>query len=347
MSTEALLLTDEGSDRDQLRNEIRRLMAIIQVLMDRAEQGVNTDSSDFSLFQTTIMLEDKVRRRTGELEQALNKLDVTNAALEKSLQTLQQTQQQLVESEKMAALGQLVAGIAHEINTPVGIGVTAMSHLSDATINIESLLHSGSLTKGALERYISEMKEGGTLVLSSLTRADKLVQRFKQTAADQATHEKRQFCLDRLIEITCDSLKQTLIEKQVHVSITGESMIQINSYPGAVTQVITNLMMNSLNHAFDGVEEGLIEIDIRRNERQIELIYADNGRGINKDIVDHIFEPFYTTYRGKGGAGLGLHISYNLCQKVLGGHLEYIDSESAGTRFLLTFPVDAPSETDK
>ncbi|MEH6625926.1 MAG: ATP-binding protein [Motiliproteus sp.] len=332
-------IQDSGNP-EQLRAEVERLNHIISILMDQAERGINADSSDFSLFQTTIMLEDKVRQRTAELQQALLQLDDTNVVLEQSLQTLHQTQQQLIESEKMAALGHLVAGVAHEINTPVGVSVTATSHLCDRTRDIEVEVSGGNLTRAAMAQYMSEMAEGCGLILTNLMRANDLIQRFKQTAVDQATHEKRKFELGALIGDICGSLAPRLREQHVSVDLKLEHPVQINSYPGVIGQIITNLVVNSLDHAFDGGVGGRISIALYPEPGQVVLIFSDNGTGIREDVTGHIFEPFYTTRRGEGGTGLGLHISYNLSTEILGGTLECIESPASGAHFRLSFPVE-------
>ncbi len=338
--TDLISDVEDCNNPEQLRYEVERLNHVIKVLMDRAEQGVNTDSTDFSLFQTTIMLEDKVRQRTEELQQALLQLDDTNVALEQSLQTLHQTQEQLIESEKMAALGHLVAGVAHEINTPVGVSVTATSHLRDRTRDLEKEVAGGSLTRGNMGEYLSEITESCDLVLSNLMRADELIQRFKQTAVDQATHEKRTFELGELILDICSGLRPKLQEKHTSIELSSDNPVQIESYPGVIAQIITNLIMNSLDHAFDQVAAGYINIAISAEQDQVVLIYSDNGEGIREDVVEHIFEPFYTTRRGEGGTGLGLHISYNLSTEILGGTLECIESPAGGACFRLSFPLE-------
>ncbi|MCW8886203.1 MAG: HAMP domain-containing histidine kinase [Motiliproteus sp.] len=328
-----------GASKSELLTEIDRLQKIIYVLMDRAEQGVNSEATDFSLFQTTITLEDKIRRRTEELESAMQQLDDSNAALEQSLQTLHQTQQQLIESEKMAALGHLVAGVAHEINTPVGVGVTAVSHLREHNRQIVAQVKAGQLTKGTLEDYLTDIQENSELVLTNLQRAHELVQRFKQAAVDQATYEQRVFDLPQLLWEVLDSLKPRLQESDVEFEVAGAGPLEIDSYPGVIAQVITNLVINTLEHAFDDGGSGKITVQLEHDGEQIYLYFRDTGKGISADVIDHVFEPFYTTRRGEGGTGLGLHISYNLCSEVLGGSLECLPSPAVGAEFLLKLPL--------
>lgn len=337
-----MLLVDADSDRDALLEEVRRLETIIQVLMDRAELGESAESSDFSLFQTSILLEDKVRRRTGELQQALKQLDESNAALEQSLESLHETQQKLVESERMAAIGHLVAGVAHEINTPVGVGITGASHLEEATGHIGDQLNAGSLSRGALLDYLAEMREGCELIQYNLRRAGDLIQRFKEVAVSHIAHEKQHFDLGDLVREVCNSLKPSLQEKGAQLVVESEGPVPVDTSAGAIAQVLTNLVMNSLMHGFDQVERGRIGIRLRSEGERIRLIYTDNGCGLDTAIIDHVFEPFYTTRRGAGGTGLGLYICYNLVQEVLGGSIECGNAREGGAEFRIDLPMVAP-----
>lgn len=340
--TEPILRVTADSSRAQLLDELRRLEKIVEVLMDRAELGVNSESSDFSLFQTTIMLEDKVRRRTAELEQALKQLDESNAALEQSLQTLHETQKQLVESEKMAAIGHLVAGVAHEINTPVGVGVTGASHLRESTARIGAQVGAGHLSRRALLDYLAEMEEGCELIQFNLGRASELIQRFKQVAANQAAHDKLHFDLGDLVREIAYSLRPSLEAQGVQVAVESDRPLPVFSYSGAIIQIVTNLMMNSLVHGFDGVDQGRICIRLHGEGERVRLVYSDNGCGLDEAIIDHVFEPFYSTRRGAGGTGLGLYICYNLVQELLGGSIECGNAADGGAEFRLELPAEAP-----
>ncbi len=320
-----------------LLDEIARLNKIINVLMDRAEQSIN-EGSDFSYLQTTIALEDKVLRRTEELHDALDKLAQSNEELDLSLKALHETQQHLIESEKMAALGALVAGVAHEINTPIGIALTTNSHINNETSQIRNALKTSTMTKTRFEDYLNEVDDGCNLSLRNLERASDLIKRFKQVATHQ--NDLNRQCVDvvEVVKDICSTMSHTLKDKQITLAIEGQGPIIANTYPGAISQIITNLVANSAQHAFTEKGSHNIQISIQRTQTDISLLCADNGRGVPRDIIKHIFEPFYTTRRGSGGTGLGLHIAYNLATEVLEGDIQCSLPNEGGTLFTVKFP---------
>jgi len=239
--------------------------------------------------------------------------DVTerNAAeqeLRNTLERLQQTQNELVQSEKMASLGELVAGVAHEINTPVGIGVTAASHLADTTTNVARDFQEGRMTKSQLEQYLESAKKATKLLSVNLTRAAELIRSFKQVAVDQSSDGQRQFNLATYLDEVILSLAPKLTHSKHNVTVNCSPDINIHSYPGAISQIVTNLILNSLIHAFGDDEEGRMEIDVEDGADQITLTYADNGKGMDEEELSKAFDPFFTTKRNTGGSGLGFAI---------------------------------------
>lgn len=338
--TEGALPTDTTRmNSDQAAMEIARLNKIIQVLMDRAEIGLNTDNSDFSLFQTTINLEEKVRKRTAELQQALGQLAHTNEELDESLKVLKATQDQLVESKKMAALGGLVAGVAHEINTPVGVSITAASVVVSDVKEVKSLLRSGQLTQARMEQFLEMIENCGELTVSSLNRVAHMVSDFKQVAVNQQSMAK-QFCdLNQTITDTCFMLQAKISQHQVTLDTQYECAITGQTYESAVAQIITNLINNALSHAFNDTDNGLIRIRTHYDGQLARITFSDNGQGIAQDVLGKIFEPFYTTKRGDGGMGLGLHITYNLVTEILNGTIACYSERGRGSRFEIGFPM--------
>jgi C4-dicarboxylate-specific signal transduction histidine kinase len=275
----------------------------------------------------------RVQERTRELRQS-------NRALEQSLQQLRQTQAQLVEAEKLAALGSLVAGVAHEINTPVGIGVTAASHLESKVRQLAERYRGNRLTRSEFEAFIHVATEAAGMVLSNLNRAADLVQSFKQVAVDQASGEKRPFFLKSYIQEILVSLRPRLRQTNCSIHVNCPEDIRVNGRPGAFYQILSNFIMNSLFHGFEGREDGRIQIDVSREEQCAVLRYADDGTGIPPENLGKIFDPFFTTKLGQGGSGLGLHIVYNLVTKTLGGRIRCSCPEEGGTVFEITFPLD-------
>lgn len=265
-----------------------------------------------------------------------------NQILTEALYQLQETQKQLIESEKLATLGNLVAGISHEINTPIGIGVTAASTLEDETAALQQIYQSGSFTRATLEAYLQTAGRTSRLILSNLQRASDLVQSLKQISADQLYLERRQFTLYRYLHEILYSLEPTLKHTNHTVMIDGNEQASLESYPGALSQVVTNLVMNSIKHAYPTGEAGILRFSWHTEESRLIFLYSDDGCGIPAQDLHHVFEPFFTTARNNGGTGLGLHIVYNLVTQKLGGAIRCESEPNAGTRFVLELPSNAP-----
>ncbi len=278
-------------------------------------------------------LDRKVLERTKELEQK-------NRELEEAISRLKETQRQLVESEKMAALGGLVAGVAHEINTPLGIGVTAASHLEILAKEFVKKYEEGKLKRSDFEKFLDNLKQSTSIILSNLNRAAELVRSFKQIAVDQSAGDKRRFNVKKYVEEILMSLKPKWKKTKHKVELECPDDLEIVSYPGAFSQIITNLIVNSLNHAFEKNQEGLIRLKFYKDGDDLVFEYSDNGKGIPKDILPKIFEPFFTTKRSKGGSGLGLHILYNLVTQKLKGTVECESEKGKGTKFIIRVPLE-------
>ena len=267
---------------------------------------------------------------------------------ESAYQQLLETQKTLVEAEKLASLGALVAGVAHEINTPVGISLTTASQLEYATRKIESQLQSGAIRKSDFQSYLATARESCDLILSNSDRAANLIQSFKRVAVDQTSEARRDFGLADYLHEIITSLKPRLRRKHIQVEIECDSDIKLDSYPGALSQVITNLVLNALAHAFDEGDTGTITIRARQlPTHQVRLTIVDNGCGIPSSFIHRIFEPFFTTKRGKGGSGLGLHIVYNIVRQQLAGSIEVESTVGQGTIFAIIMPNIAPPPVNK
>jgi signal transduction histidine kinase len=268
-------------------------------------------------------------------------LEKANATLKESLETLERTRDQLVQSEKMAALGGLVAGVAHEINTPVGVGVTAASFLQTKTEELQRLYASGELKRSDLESYLQIIDEISHSILINMERAAELISSFKQVAVDQSSEEKRFFNLREYIGEVLLSLRPRYKNTGHEIEVTCDSDIEIFSYPGAYSQIVSNLIMNSLVHGFKGIDSGRMTFTITRSGGVIDFVYRDNGVGMDQDHVAKVFDPFFTTMRGKGGTGLGMSIVFNLVTQTLGGSIRCESSKGSGVTFSMRFP-DAP-----
>jgi C4-dicarboxylate-specific signal transduction histidine kinase len=269
-------------------------------------------------------LEQKVKERTRELSDTLAELKAT--------------QKKLVESEKMAALGSLVAGVAHEINTPVGTSITVASNLAAKTQTFANSINQGQLKRSVLNSYLETAQQSSELLVQNLHRAGELVNSFKQVAVDQSNLELRTFKVKEYIEGVLFSIAPQLKTSPHEITVSGDANLTLNSYAGCLAQVVTNLVMNSLKHAYPQEQPGKLHWEILSEEKDLKIIYTDDGCGIPPANLGKIFEPFFTTKRNEGGTGLGLHIVYNLINHKLGGSIEVDSQFGEGTRFSLTLP---------
>ena len=283
-------------------------------------------------------LEEKVELRTGELTAMNQELLATNQELNDLYRKLQETQDSLVRSEKMAALARLVTGMAHEINTPVGICVTLSSHLEDRTRDMEKIIGEGSLRRKDLEEWVDECRESAHMLLLNADRAAKLVANFKQVS-DQTGESRRSFNVRAYADEVLLLLHSRLKRFNHVVSVRGGENLRMDGYPGALAQILTNLLLNSLIHAYDEGESGRIDIELDSIADCLALTYHDDGKGMDSETKGKIFDPFFTTRRNQGQTGLGLCIVYNLVTQLYGGTIECISSPGAGTTFAIKLPL--------
>jgi len=268
-------------------------------------------------------------------------VDMRTKELKENIENLKVTQNQLVESEKMASLGGLVAGVAHEINTPVGISLTGITHFQHITTELKKLYEENNLSQDEFEEYIKTSYEIANSVYKSLTRAVEQIRSFKQVAVDQSNEHIRNFNIKEYIEEVLLSLHNRLKKTKHNINIHCDENLNINSFPGSFSQIITNFIMNSLIHGFKDIEKGNIDIYAKKIDDNIEIIYKDDGIGINKTNLKKIFDPFFTTNREGGGSGLGLNIVYNIITNRLNGNIKVTSEINKGTKFIITFPTKA------
>jgi len=298
-------------------------LAIVSILDISRQRQVEQEMQELNQ-----RLEERVLQRTEHLEQALARL--------KTMQS------ELVRSEKMAALGSLVAGIAHELNTPIGNGVTVASSIQAYTQALAEELRSARPRRSRMEQLVGSLNSGADIMLRSLDRAAALITSFKHVAVDQSSDQRRGFDLQRTLEELALML-QPMYKKQHRLELELAPGIQMDSYPGALTQVLTNFVSNAVNHAFGDGVSGSMHLRTRAApDGQVELLFSDNGRGIAEPDLKRVFEPFFTTRLGQGGSGLGLSIVYNLVTGVLGGRIELTSTPGQGTELRLLLPLVAP-----
>jgi signal transduction histidine kinase len=259
-----------------------------------------------------------------------------------------ETQRYLIETERLAALGSLVAGVAHEINTPIGTSLTVASTLAHRAAVFADQLASGEVHRSLLVEFAENCREGADLLVANLQRAAELVQSFKQVVADRSHADRRSFDLRLVTEQIVASVRPALPKPQRNsIVIEIPSGISLDSHPGAYGQVLTNLIFNAVTHAFADAPDGHMQIKARRlGEGQVEITFTDNGCGIPEDVQRHVFDPFFTTKRTQGNIGLGLYIVHNLVTQRLGGTITLLSSPGRGTAICMTIPPFAPAESN-
>ncbi|SMC61239.1 Histidine kinase-, DNA gyrase B-, and HSP90-like ATPase [Desulfocicer vacuolatum DSM 3385] len=254
-----------------------------------------------------------------------------------TLKKLKKTQAQLVESEKMAALGTLVAGVAHEINTPVWVCVTAVSSMVDKNNNLGKLFSEKKMKRSDLESFIQFTDDTGALVLKNLKRAGELVSGFKQVSVDQMTDQLRKFSLEPYFRDVIRSLKPKFGRRNVQICLAFQSAIEVTSYPGLYSQILTNLLVNSFTHGYKEKEGGKIMLFAAKQKEELVIQYSDDGNGMTTENKQRIFDPFFTTNK-EDGTGLGMHIVYNIVTQKLKGTISCESSPGHGVNFKIVLP---------
>ena len=347
MHTPTPLLYEDPADREALIERLEREGPFrdAEIRFRRADGTVRWVLSSWSVIELDgeaallTWLYDITGRKVAEAA-----ITAAKEEAERALGELRAAQESLIQAETMASLGQLVAGVAHEINTPIGIGLTAASHIGEQTRLLREHFAAGTLRRSVMADYLDNVGEGTRLLVANINRAAALVQSFKQVAVDQTSGERRVFELGVYIEEVLFSLRPRLKRTRLAVEVDCPESLSMDSYPGALSQVLTNLVINALVHAYGDGEAGTIRITVRpEGEAWLVLDFADDGIGIAPDHLPRVFEPFFTTKRGEGGSGLGLHIVFNTVNGVLGGSVTVRSTLGQGARFTLRLPRTAPA----
>lgn len=294
------------------------------------------DSMRQTLAESVDSLEEQVEERTHALK-------AVNARLQSTLEELQRMQTHLVQSEKLASLGSLVAGVAHELNTPIGTGVTVVSTICDKCVELRRQIETG-IRRSQLDAMLDDIAQAGALAQSALQRAARLVHDFKQVAVDQTSARRREFGLRETLEEMMAAVRLRHKHAPVRFEMAVPAGIALDSYPGALEQVLTNLIDNAVVHGAEGRQSCTIAISAEILDSSARIVVADDGNGIAAANLARIFDPFYTTRLGTGGSGLGLSIVYNLVTGVLGGHIRVESNAGEGTRFIADLPLVAPEQ---
>ena len=315
--------------KNTFSNMSNKIDGIVGTVIDITE--LNNVTKELNEINKT--LEEKIKDRTEDLEKS-------NDELEQTISNLIQTQKMLVEAEKMASLGGLVAGVAHELNTPVGNGLMGITHFLQISKKLEKDYANEIMTQSDFEEFIKITTDLAQQININLKKTALLVKNFKQVSVDQTSEQKREFNLKLYLEEIIYSLNYLIKQTRLKVTIQCDEEIELNSYPGAYSQILTNLITNSIRHAFEKQEEGLISINVQINpNNHLEITYKDNGKGISEENLSKIFDPFFTTNREDGGTGLGLNIVYNIVMSTLKGTIECNSIENEGVTFIIILPL--------
>jgi PAS domain S-box-containing protein len=281
----------------------------------------------------------------GERKRSELEMRKAKDAAEAALRNLRETQNSLIEAEKLAALGRLVAGVAHEVNNPVGISLTVASTLERKTALFTAEVARGDLRRSSLNDFLEASRDASSQLVANLNRAAELITSFKQVAADRNYSDQRVFDLGDLTEQVVMSLRPGLRKHNLTLNVDCQPNLMMNSYPGPYGQVLTNLFLNSVAHAFPDGKPGEVDIQVRESGKDnVEIIFSDNGCGMSLDVRRRAFDPFFTTRRDQGGTGLGLHIVYSIVTNRLGGRLDLDSEPGGGTRIQIILPRVAPLE---
>jgi signal transduction histidine kinase len=307
--------------------------AFNNMLQRTQEHMLRQTEAETEQAKLNLSLEGKVQQRTIALKEA-------NSELIQTLEKLHQFQRQMVQNEKMASLGDMVAGVAHEVNTPIGLGVTASTMMLDRLSDMRKAFEDKTLKASSLSKFIAEGEENLNIIYRNLNRAAELISSFKQVAVDQSSENNRIFFFNKLMDEILMSMRPKLKKVNHQINIHCADNLVIESKAGPINQIMINLIMNSIIHGFEYMDRGQIDIIIESvDENKVSIEFKDNGKGIPEHLCKRIFDPFVTTKRGRGGSGLGMHLVYNLVTQALNGSISVLSEEGQGVQFRILFPV--------
>lgn len=368
LDTAKLNVTElEDSELSVIQNSFNNLIGKVSSSQDELKQAQKQllKTNDM-LDQQNLMLEQEVAKKTANLSQAMMdlqkqkyQLETQQKALKEEIETRRETEKELVdktnelentidnlslahgklvESEKLAALGGLVAGITHDVNTPIGVGVTATSFLADRLDTISKKFDDKSLSASDMKSFVAESRQSIDLLNNNLSRASELIASFKQIAVDQASEAVRTINVKQYLNEVITSLKPKLKKSKHEIFIDCPDDLEMKVPAGAVSQIFTNFLLNSVIHGFDGLENGRIDIKVKLDGDMVDFIYKDDGNGVSEEQLAMLFDPFYTTKRDSGGSGLGTNIAYNLVKQTLEGDIEASSKVGEGLTYHLRIP---------
>lgn len=356
----------ENNELNILQNAYNNLIDELVIYQEKlALTQSKVISANSKLDEQNLMLEQEVARKTSSLSTTMLKMELqqrelldqqqklqaennrrsltertlleTNNELKGSINELKKAQERLLDTEKMAALGSMSAEVTHEINTPIGVSITSTTYLTDLLSKLKSDIDSNKLSKRELNDFTNNSKQGLDLLLNNLERASELITSYKQVAVDQISEKIRQINLARYIDEIIHSLHPKLKKSNHTIKVNCPNDAEIYCHAGAISQIFTNLIINSVVHGLKDINRGKITIDIQLNGEQVRIMYKDNGHGLSEQQLAHLFDPFFTTEATKGGIGLGTHIVHNLVTDTLGGSIHATSVVNEGLAYEIKF----------
>lgn len=326
-------------NRPKSRDELDDLVDAINDMRIALKRDIlKLEEAENALLSLNSELEDKVYDRTA-------KLAASNQQLQQSLDDLTLAKDQLVQSEKMASLGQLVAGVAHEVNTPLGICVTSITALKEKVLALTNAVESENLTKSHLVGTLTLLHEYQEIIERSLNKAVDLIRGFKSVAVEQHTDPKLSINMAQHVTDVVNTVKTLFKRKDYVIDVELDKELNLITYPSAWNQILTNFLTNSHIHGFEDRDSGHISIEFIEDGKNLTLIYKDDGKGLTEEVKNKVFDPFVTTKRGQGGSGLGMNIVFNLVSSKLGGTIKILDLD-VGCGFKVVVPIEKTAQPD-
>ncbi|HXA46653.1 MAG TPA: ATP-binding protein [Burkholderiaceae bacterium] len=348
LGNSVFVLKDRGRhELHLLADKLNEMIANLRTsITEKASLYAQLQAEQSNIQKLNESLEHRIAERTADLTNDRQQLAKANLDLARALDTLNLAHEELLRREKLAALGSMVAGIAHELNTPVGNCLTVASVLAEDT-RIFANSYAAGLKRSTVEQFIDDTSQATDLLLRNIMRTANLVTSFKQVAVDQTSSQRRTFLLAEIVSENIQALSPTIRKTPFAVEQSIPAEIEMDSYPGPLGQVLINLVNNAIVHGFEGREQGTIKIGAQKvGAGWVELHFSDDGNGIAPKNLGRIYDPFFTTKLGSGGSGLGLNITHNIVTGVLGGKIQVESAINAGTRFIMILPLVAPHQID-
>ncbi|MES9827346.1 MAG: HAMP domain-containing sensor histidine kinase [Candidatus Thiodiazotropha sp.] len=297
------------------------------------------------LFKESSRQSDLVRKRYQDALSILKQKDLelkkSKQLIEKDLKMLKAMQQQLVEKEKLAALGSLVAGVAHEVNTPIGVAMTSISACSEEIRQLKKSYEAEELSESDMDAFFETVDESMRLAKTGLDQAARLISSFKMISVDQNIDDIRMIDVCEYLRDIIRTFKNQLKKTKIQVELDCPQHMMVKTYPGSLSQIMNNLLSNVINHAYEPEQSGMVHIQIEQKGNRLKLFFEDYGKGMDESLKESIFQPFITTARNRGGSGLGLNIVYNLVVQRFGGEIEVESEPGKGSLFKISLVMEA------